>query len=75
MLAAGGEVLPDDLTMLDASDAQDKGVLAVTQETADKYDLETISDLEPVAGEISLGGPPEWKKRSAASSAWRRSTA
>ncbi|WP_129785765.1 ABC transporter substrate-binding protein [Promicromonospora panici] len=57
------ETLPEDLTMLEASDAQDKDVLAVTQETAAKYDLETISDLEPVAGEISLGGPPEWKTR------------
>lgn len=63
VLAELEEVLPDDLAMLEASEAQDKDVLAVTQETAAKYDLETISDLEPVAGEISLGGPPEWKTR------------
>jgi osmoprotectant transport system substrate-binding protein len=63
VLAELEETLPDDLTMLEASDAQDKDVLAVTQETAAKYDLETISDLEPVAGELSLGGPPEWKTR------------
>ncbi len=63
VLAELEEKLPDDLTMLEASAAQDKDVLAVTQETADKYDLETISDLQPVAGEISLGGPPEWKTR------------
>ena len=63
VLAELEEILPDDLTMLEASDAQDKDVLAVTQETAAKYGLETISDLEAVAGEISLGGPPEWKTR------------
>lgn len=63
VIAELGEVLPDDLAMLEASAAQDKDVLAVTRETADKYGLETISDLEPVAGEISLGGPPEWKTR------------
>ena len=63
MIAELGEVLPDDLAMLEASAAQDKDVLAVTRETAEKYGLETISDLETVAGEISLGGPPEWKTR------------
>ena len=63
VLAELEEVLPADLTMLEASAAQDKDVLAVTQETAAKYDLETISDLQPVAGEIALGGPPEWKTR------------
>jgi osmoprotectant transport system substrate-binding protein len=25
--------------------------------------LTTISDLQPIAGEIVLGGPPEWKSR------------
>ncbi|WP_277211169.1 ABC transporter substrate-binding protein [Isoptericola croceus] len=63
VIAELGEVLPDDLVMLEASAAQDKDVLAVTRETAEKYGLETISDLQPVAGEISLGGPPEWKTR------------
>lgn len=55
--------LPEGITMLEASPAEDKDVLAVTQDTADAYDLTTISDLEPVAGELSLGGPPEWKTR------------
>ncbi|MCF4121893.1 ABC transporter substrate-binding protein [Antribacter sp. KLBMP9083] len=63
VIAELGEVLPDDLAMLEASAAQDKDVLAVTRETAEKYGLETISDLQPVAGEISLGAPPEWKTR------------
>lgn len=57
------EKLPEGTSLLEISDAEDKDVLAVTQETADKYNLTTISDLVPVAGELSLGGPPEWKTR------------
>ena len=56
-------VLPDGVSLLEAAEAQDKDILAVTQETADAYGLETISDLEPVAAELSLGGPPEWATR------------
>ncbi|MCW2593526.1 MAG: Periplasmic glycine betaine/choline-binding protein [Mycobacterium sp.] len=55
--------LPSGLGMLTPSPAEDKDVVAVTQATADKYKLKTISDLEPVAGELVLGGPPEWKTR------------
>lgn len=63
VLAELDEKMPDGISRLDASDAQDKDILAVTQETADKYSLTKISDLEPIAGELSLGGPPEWKTR------------
>ena len=49
--------------MLTPSPAEDKDVVAVTQATADKYQLKTISDLKPHAGELVLGGPPEWKTR------------
>lgn len=41
--------------------------LAVRRETAERYDLEKISDLVPVAGELSIGSDyeffsrPEWK--------------
>lgn len=55
--------LPASLVMLKASEAQNKDILAVTQETAAQYGLKTISDLKPVAGELALGGPPEWKTR------------
>jgi osmoprotectant transport system substrate-binding protein len=55
--------LPEGISMLTPSAAQDKDVLAVTKATADKYKLKTISDLQPVAGELVLGGPPEWKTR------------
>jgi osmoprotectant transport system substrate-binding protein len=55
--------LPEGISMLTPSPAEDKDVVAVTQGTADKYKLKTISDLKPVAGELVLGGPPEWKTR------------
>jgi osmoprotectant transport system substrate-binding protein len=58
-----GDALPDGVSMLEISPAEDKDILAVTQETADKYSLTTISDLEPHMAELSLGGPPEWKTR------------
>lgn len=49
--------------MLQISRAQDIDVLAVTQKTADKYKLKTIADLQPVASQLVLGGPAEWKTR------------
>ena len=55
--------LPETLAVLDKAEAEDKDVVAVTQETADEYSLTSIADLEPVAGELVLGGPPEWKTR------------
>jgi osmoprotectant transport system substrate-binding protein len=55
--------LPDDLTVLDKSAAEDKDSVTVTRETADKYSLTSIADLQPVAGDLTLGGPPEWKTR------------
>jgi osmoprotectant transport system substrate-binding protein len=64
--AVSGELkskLPEGISMLTPSPAEDKDVVAVTKATADKYKLKTISDLKPVAGELVLGGPPEWKSR------------
>ena len=55
--------LPDYLTVLEQSDAQDKDALVVTQETADEYGLTEIGDIADVAGDLTLGGPPEWKTR------------
>jgi osmoprotectant transport system substrate-binding protein len=55
--------LPDDLTVLDKSAAEDKDSVTVTRETADKYSLTSIADLKDVAGDLTLGGPPEWKTR------------
>jgi osmoprotectant transport system substrate-binding protein len=55
--------LPDTLTVLEYAEAQDKDAVVVTQETADEYSLTSIGDLAPEAGELTLGGPPEWKTR------------
>ncbi|NWL31944.1 ABC transporter substrate-binding protein [Paenarthrobacter nitroguajacolicus] len=55
--------IPAGLTALTASEAEDKDVLTVKKEIADQYKLKTIEDLQPVAKELVLGGPPEWKTR------------
>ena len=54
---------PKNLSVLTMSSAEDKDVVAVTKETAEKYSLESISDLAAVSDELVLGGPPEWKTR------------
>jgi len=55
--------LPASLTVLDKSAAEDKDSVVVTKTTADKYNLKTIADLQPIAKDLILGGPPEWKTR------------
>jgi osmoprotectant transport system substrate-binding protein len=55
--------LPSTLTVLDKSAAEDKDAVAVTKATAAKDHLKTIADLQPIAKNITLGGPPEWKTR------------
>lgn len=55
--------VPAGLSILTPSPAEDKDSVTVTQATADKYKLKTISDLAPIAGEFLVGGPPEWKTR------------
>ena len=55
--------LPATLTVLDKSAAEDKDAVVVTKATADKYNLKTIADLQSIAKDLTLGGPPEWKTR------------
>jgi osmoprotectant transport system substrate-binding protein len=57
------DVLPEGIVSLPQSDAEDKDTLTVTRATADQYGLETIEDLEPVAGELRLAGGPEFAER------------
>ncbi len=38
-------------------------VFVVTQETADEFDLTTVSDLASVDEQLVLGGPPECPER------------
>jgi osmoprotectant transport system substrate-binding protein len=55
--------LPPTLTVLDKSAAEDKDSVVVTKATAVKDHLKTIADLQPIAKNLTLGGPPEWKTR------------
>ncbi|WP_320199619.1 ABC transporter substrate-binding protein [Agrobacterium sp. rho-13.3] len=61
--AALKAALPKGVSMLTPSAAQDSDSVAVTRATAEKYKLKTIADLAPVASQLVLGGPPEWKTR------------
>ena len=49
--------------MLDFSEANSTNAFVVTPETADANSLATMSDLAPVAGDLTLGAPPECPKR------------
>ncbi|HWH33652.1 MAG TPA: ABC transporter substrate-binding protein [Egibacteraceae bacterium] len=51
------------VAVLEPAPAQDRNGLVVTQETADRLGLETVSDLEAHAGELVFGGPPECPQR------------
>jgi osmoprotectant transport system substrate-binding protein len=57
------EVLPENLTVLDKAEAENKDAVVVTRETADKWSLETIEDLVPHCGEVVFGGPTEIQGR------------
>lgn len=57
------EVLPENLTVLDKAEAEDKDSVVVTAETAEEYDLTSIGDLAPHAPNMVLGGPSEWRDR------------
>ena len=65
VLAQLRDELPEGIVALEPSPAQDKDALVVRPETAEKYDLTTVSDLADVAGELIVGGPPEMKTREA----------
>ena len=57
------EVIPDTLVVLDKSVAEDNDSIVVTKQTASERGLTTIEDLAPVAGDLSLAAPPEFKER------------
>jgi osmoprotectant transport system substrate-binding protein len=51
------------LTALPPTPYTSSNEVAVTQQTADKYDLEKISDLSSVASKLTLYGSPECRQR------------
>lgn len=57
--------LPQELETLKISDATDEDAIVVTQQTARKYDLQTIGDLAPVADQLVAGGSAEFRTRRA----------
>lgn len=61
--AALSENLPDSVSILESSAAQNNNSVAVTKETAEKYNLQKIEDLAEFAPEMTIGGPTEWKAR------------
>ena len=54
---------PKGLSVLDYAQAVDTNGFVVTKDTADKYNLSKMSDLQPVAPQLVLGGPPECPQR------------
>lgn len=57
------EALPEGLEILDSSSAENKDSVTVTSEVAEEHGLASLEDLAGVAGELTLGGPPEFETR------------
>ena len=55
--------LPGDLSILNPSPAEDKDTVAVTSETAQRWNLTTIGDLAEHSAEVKFGGPSEFINR------------
>lgn len=51
------------LELLDHSNVVDTNAFVVTQEFAEAEGLSTVSDLQPIAGDLTLGAPPECPDR------------
>jgi len=57
------KAVPQGLTILDKSAAEDKNSLAVTKETANEWSLKAIPDLAAHQADLTIGAPPEFKTR------------
>lgn len=55
--------LPQGLTVLDKSAAEDKNSLVVTKDTASQWSLKAIPDLAAHQADLTIGAPPEFKTR------------
>lgn len=58
-----GLLADKDVELLAHSPANSTNAFVVTPETAQELGLQTVSDLAPVAGDLTLGGPPECPER------------
>jgi osmoprotectant transport system substrate-binding protein len=55
--------VPATLTVLGKSAAEDKDALVMKKSKADQLGVKSIADLAGKAGQLTVGGPPEWKTR------------
>jgi osmoprotectant transport system substrate-binding protein len=55
--------LPSSVEILNSAQAEDKDSVTVNPQTASKYHLKSIADLKPVANQLTIGGPSEFKTR------------
>ncbi|KJK49070.1 glycine/betaine ABC transporter substrate-binding protein [Lentzea aerocolonigenes] len=61
--AALKKALPQGLTVLDKSSAEDKDAVVVTKQIAAQYSLKSIDDLVPYCKDLVFGGPAEFQNR------------
>jgi osmoprotectant transport system substrate-binding protein len=55
--------VPENLTVLEQAEAENKDAFTVTAETAAKYNATSIEDIAPFCGEIVFGGPTQFQER------------
>ncbi|KAB2383563.1 ABC transporter substrate-binding protein [Actinomadura montaniterrae] len=55
--------LPPSVEVLNSAQAEDKDSVTVNPQTASKYHLKSIADLKPVANQLTIAGPSEFKTR------------
>jgi osmoprotectant transport system substrate-binding protein len=63
VLLALYDKIPGDLSILTPSPANDQDTVAVTSETAQRWNLKTIGDLARYSPEVKFGGPSEFISR------------
>ncbi len=63
VLLALFRVLPGDLSILNPSPAEDKDTVAVSSDTAKKWNLKSIADLAAHSPEVKFGAPSEFLNR------------
>lgn len=57
------QALPGSLSILTPSPAEDKDSIAVTEATAQRWNLKSIADLATHSAEVKVGGPSEFQTR------------
>jgi osmoprotectant transport system substrate-binding protein len=58
-----GKLQPKGVTALEQAPMSDQQAITVTQATAQRYSLNSLSDLTKVAPQLVFGGPPECENR------------